>query len=544
MKKLWPVPNKLGIQKTYESIGSKDAFNKIIGDPQNWKEIRDDKALFDSWILPNAVLLFGKRWFDDVKWKNGKTKGLPFSIISSEQRKEAKVLGINVDDLPMSRSVIARVIDTTSKALKQYLEGRWYDGENIKPPGAYITESIKNNMLRDIGAELGYRTRVVPACPGCLIGGRKIVLVYEGLGYYSCPTCRDKLKNLKMLVKNSNDPEEIAEAKKNIEQIKRFEYFQVDVEEKLPTMHIWVKPDELTLDNENVAPKLSANQFNPDDEILDKQRIEILLEEIIIKMSRLNINSFSNFISWCFYMAVANWMANFWKDASLYFFGWTEHERDMTKNEALRFPEQSKKKFTNVIRGQDSSIHQSIFYTWMDILEESMDRITKMRPQVKSLQDLKWFCEPTKFSGGPKSVFKAEVSSKMSISNNSNIKPIKGKIRPRLARILSISAHNKDYTEDVRLLRWHSIHISHESELKPGDVVKVEAIMMPGHCTHAPIQRILRLRSMTLKDIINRIIMEEKTDTRDNSFWEERKIVLEKAKKIVKEQEDARKRTR
>jgi hypothetical protein len=74
----------------------------------------------------------------------------------------------------------------------------------------------------------------------------------------------------------------------------------------------------------------------------------------------------------------------------------------------------------------------------------------------------------------------------------------------------------------------------------PGDVVKVEAIMMPGHCAHAPIQRILRLRSRTFKDLTDRIIMEEKTNTRNNSFWKKRNIELEKAKKIVKEQEDAR----
>jgi hypothetical protein len=145
MKKIWPTPNKLAIQKIYSEIDSIDDFNRVIGNPQNWKEILDNKVLFDSWVLPNAILLFGKRWFDEVKWKNGKTKGLPFPIINMEQRKEAKKLGISIDDLPLSRSIMVRIIETTSKSLKKYLEGQWYDGKNVKPPGAYITESIKNN---------------------------------------------------------------------------------------------------------------------------------------------------------------------------------------------------------------------------------------------------------------------------------------------------------------------------------------------------------------------------------------------------------------
>lgn len=535
MKELWPRPEKLGIPKIYERIESVETFNKVVGNPENWRKILNDEISLNSWILPNAILLFGKRWFDEIKWKTGKTKGLCFPVISDETREEAKKLGVSIDDLPASRSVIARIIEATSKSLKKYLEGRWYDGEDIKQPGAYITESIKNNVIREIGIELGYKSRIVPICPHCFSNGNKVVLVCEGLDFYSCPNCTEKLKNFSILLDN---PDEKENALRQIEKIEKYVYFQPD--KKLPTMHIWVKPDEVILDDEKLSTSnLASGQLSLDDDISNKQKVKILLEETTIKMASLNVDNFSGFISWCFYLAVANWMFDFWKDASLYFFGWKEYERCLTEKEMFRFPEEtSKRKIISVIRGQSGSIHQSIFHIWMNVIEKNMNKIRELRPDIKNIWDFKWFCRPPKFSGGPISVFDAEISSRMSIPNNSDIKQLKGNIKPRMAKILSIRAHNKDYVEDVRLLRWRSIHISPRSELKPKDSVKVEAIMMSGHCTHAPIQRILRLRSSIFKDIINRVIKEEKTGERDIYFWKSRNKKLERARTIIKEREN------
>lgn len=527
MRKLWPEPQKLGIEKECENINNKDGFNEFVGNPKNWQKVLQDDFLYNSWVLPNAILLFGKKWFDNKKWKTRRSRGLPFVIINDEQRKEAKKTGINIDELPVCRSIISKIIETTSKSLTKYLKGEWYDGQNIKPPGAYITESIKNEIFRDVGAEQGYKPKVMVACPGCLLSNKKVALVYEGLGYYSCSVCKNKLKNLEMLVRSLNSCQEKIKFESEIEKIKRFVYFKPDENENLPTMHVWSKPDELVLDNEETKLNLVADQDNIDDEIFNKERIDILLEEIIINMSLLNTNIFSGFISWCFYLAVAKWMMSHTSDAAPYFFDWVKYEG-------------STKDITKVIRGQGGSIHQTIFYKWLDILEKNMDIVSQLKPTIKHLEDFKWFCRPPKFTGGPVSVFKAIISSKMSIPNNSNIVSNKSKFMPRLAKILSISAHNKDYVDDIRLLRWNSIHVCNDSNLVPGDIVEIKAIMMPGHCTHAPIQRILRLRSEVLKDIINRIITEDKTNIRNHEFWKRRKEIFMKAESIVKEIEDVR----
>lgn len=527
MKKTWPNPSSLGMETAY-NIDSEIRFNEVVGNPHNWKRILEDRALYESWILPKAILLFSKPWFDRKKWKNKIQNSLPFPMFTNEQKEEARKLGVSIDETFAGRAAIAKIIEITSKSLRKYLEAKWYNGKDIKPPGAYIIDSIKNGMLRDLGDELGFKMKFVWACPYCLKNNYKVALTFEGLGYYSCPRCKDRLINLKTYLKNLEDGEETENIKKEIKEVEFYTYFNSN-DLELPGINIWHKPDELILNNENVQQPLIANTINIDQEILAKQRVGILLEEIIIKMSKLNINTFSGFISWSFYLAVANWMTNHWHDASSYFFYWTKYKRN-------------NKNITHIIRGQDGGIHQCIFGIWMDILDSYIRRINKMRPKIKEIGDFSWFCRPPKFSGGPNSIFRAQVDSKMSIQNNTQIIQFYGNIKPRMARILSIFRYNKDYIGDVRLLRWHSIHLSHKSKLNPGDEVEVEAIMMSGHCTHAPIQRILRLRSQILKDIINIIISEDESENINSLFWKRRKKVLENAKRIVKEQEYVSKR--
>ncbi len=63
-------------------------------------------------------------------------------------------------------------------------------------------------------------------------------------------------------------------------------------------------------------------------------------------------------------------------------------------------------------------------------------------------------------------------------------------------------------------------------------------LLMPGHPTHAPIQRILRFRRLTLNDFVVRIREEEKTGVHDFVFWTHWKKQVELAKKTLVEEKE------
>jgi hypothetical protein len=66
-----------------------------------------------------------------------------------------------------------------------------------------------------------------------------------------------------------------------------------------------------------------------------------------------------------------------------------------------------------------------------------------------------------------------------------------------------------------------------------GEKVEVSVLLMSGHPTHAPIQRILRLRSSVLRPIVNKIIQEESGEKEFNDFWKFRNVSIQEAYKKV-----------
>lgn len=633
----WPVPKVVQDLGVFAGACTQDGFNKIVGDPNNWPEILYREDLFEQWIVPNAVILFGKHWFDRVKWKNSIHRGVPFPLFSREDKNLASNSGIGLEDTPAGKSVIAKIISKTSYALGVYLQGKWFENsDTIKKPGGYIIDSIKNDLVRDIGADLGFKLKVVPACPYCM-GTRerydkKTPLVDHGSRSYSCNKCSDLCINLDSQLESEKDQDEADKIKHRLASAKKFRRFigvtcvcpsddctgkfvplsSIDVsastwdsldkaafksrinlyrtgsrksfvprnvyafvdppkeiedlplacpycdtrftprsalESKsgfkgqsgkltgLPTISIWNKKSEATLDgnignnsdctNSTFKDNIPDKNINLDDQIIAKQKVNILIGEVAVHMSKLNKNTMSGLLSWYFFEAAIRWMRYFWEDAAGYFFGWNVRERNMTEKEMEIYPGQKKKKVTDVVRGREIAIHQSFFHMWMNVLDHNIENFQNVGSGIRNLGDFKWFCRAPKFSGGPKSTFRSEVDSKKRIANKTNIVEIKSKrFDPRLGVVLSIYKvengvvnYDCNYVSDIKFSEWQVIRMTNECSLNPGDIVRVEALIMPGHPTHSPFQRMMRLRTAVLGPIINRVIAEEKNGERDILFW-------------------------
>jgi hypothetical protein len=128
----------------------------------------------------------------------------------------------------------------------------------------------------------------------------------------------------------------------------------------------------------------------------------------------------------------------------------------------------------------------------------------------------------------------------MKIANNTNVVNLQSqRFSPRIARVLSIYkvVNNKidyeyDYKNDIKFCEWQAIQMG-DCDLNPGDTVRVESLIMPGHTTHAPIQRIIRLRIKVLKPLIERIQREEETAERDSEFWKIWKNKVQRSRKVT-----------
>jgi hypothetical protein len=213
-------------------------------------------------------------------------------------------------------------------------------------------------------------------------------------------------------------------------------------------------------------------------------------------------------LSRCFYLGAADWLARYPEDATAYFLDW-ETERDSEGRPS-----------TKVVRGQQGSVHQTILHAWIARIEMALPALRKAKEgRMRSLRDLKWLCQPPKYKNGPRSVFSAEVGNGLRVPNKSRLGG-SAKNRPRLAWVVSVrDADGADITSHVRDFEWHAVLMDAGSGLAPGDKVTVEALMMPGHHCHAPIQRIIRLRTSVLSPIVERIRREEETGETDPEFW-------------------------
>lgn len=296
----------------------------------------------------------------------------------------------------------------------------------------------------------------------------------------------------------------------------------------LPRMTTWEKK----IVDKSPEIILSGNYTNPDNKIGIEEKANIIIDEIILKMSRLKKQNFSSLLTWYFLYSAMEWVEKYKEDAVNYLFGWEEKQRETTNKEKLLISKENKKQ-TVIVRGKEISIHLSLFNIWMDNLEENISEFNKINSEIKELKDFKWFCCPPKFPNGPVAEFYATLDSqriaKIDFKTNEEIEP-------RIARINNIFKIKNNRAiqieKDINLLSWKSFRVNN---LEPGNIIKAKVLMMPGHMTHAPIQRILRLRSKLLLPIVMKIREEENSNKCDMEFWSNRKKEIEEIKKTIKE---------
>lgn len=629
---VWPTPVKIDNLGLFNNIDSAKEFNKVVGNPENWKFITTD--IYNYWILPNAILLFGKTWFDNMKWKNTIYKNVDFPLFDAEEKSLAIKNRIQLEDTTSGKAIILKIISKVKYALSIYLEGKWLETSTfVKKPGGYIVDSLKNEFIRIIATDLGYKLSTVSACPLCLYNkniSKKTAVLNNGPNKYICPRCEYLSRSLEYSSENPDLLDKIhsinkfrnfigvtcicpsnscygkfiplscvntksmteSEVDKKIMFIESVleklsipknnthflmppeELFNLSIEcpycyikfnlgnavksstgfknssgllTGLPNITIWKKRCVPTLDqniNEDGLSEISqknnivSTYVNPEEDIISKQKVDILIDEVIMKISTLPRDSYSNLLTIHFLEATIIWMYKYYNDAMKYFFIWENKERKLTAKESFLYPDGSVRRKTIVSRGQETSIHQSLFYTWLNILEENIGNLNKLNPKIKELKDLKLFCHEPEFIGGPESTFKSYVDFKLRIPNCADKQSIKKqRFVPRIAKVISlykvrngiISSINR--VDNIKSLEWQCINV--DDSFKKGDEVLVKVLLFPGHTTSGPIQRILRLRTKVFSQIVKRIQDEELTNNRDSDFWQDRKNVVLKAREIT-----------
>jgi len=621
----WPVPQEIQDLGVFADIKDAASFNNIVGNPINWHTILNTTELFEKWILPHAVLHFGKLWFDRVKRRNSISRGISFPLFTEEERSG------NIENTPQGRAKIAKIVEKISVVLRTYLEGKWYSG-NDKNPSGYIIDSLKNEFVREIGTDMGYKFKNVPACPYCLTYKpiAKIPLTNCQHRSYSCDRCKSIADNLELQaesLRKLNNKEELEKILLTQQTRKKFEKFlgitcvcpsddcvghfvplscvnqsrlgrhfnfkgalknfavgkntQILYQPPdsmldfpltcpycgtnftprtalqsasgfggksgfltgLPSIRIWIKQEDVILDShrvyddnsdgESFKDQLAATPQYSDDNIITKQRINILIGEMVLQMSKINKKTVSGLSTWCFLASIITWMAKYNEDANTYFFNCEITEREMTDIEKVKYPGQTKKKITKNTRGQEAAVHQAIFHEWMTVLENNIGGFNKLDSKIRSLKDFGWFCRYPKFSGGPETLFYSTVDDRKRIVNKTPIRERRSKNIPRLARVHAMRKDGNDCSDQIEVVEWQAIKLKSTTDLNPGDKVLIEALVMSNHPTHAPIQRILRLRSVFFKNIINRILTEERTGQSNQEFWQAWKHRVEKAREEV-----------
>lgn len=405
-------------------------------------------------------------------------------------------------------SVFGRFIGTTCVCISDSCPGKFIPVNFIKQDFSFIRQHTRNYKIKGTG--------IFKMPPKELLDSKII-----------CPFCNEEFI--------------IGEAIRQEKGFKNKSGFFTGI----PKTLVWEKKERTTLDNAingdinsiSFKDNLADDQFEPEIDIEKKEKINLLISDIIIKMSRLNKNLISDLTMWHFYSAAIKWMIKHYNDAYKYFFCWEAGERDSTALELSKSPSKKKKRFTDIIRGQEIAIHQSFFYEWMETIDNNISQFTKLDNRIQALSDLKWFCKAPRFPDGPISTLTMVVDEKKEITNTIDYGSVR---KPRFVKIYSILNENetKEYVGDINFIEWHTIKLNDFSELKEGDVVKVKVLLMPGHPTHAPIQRILRFRRLTLNDFVVRIREEEKTGVHDVVFWTHWKKQVEIAKQTLVEERE------
>jgi hypothetical protein len=623
----WPVPRKVIGFEMFDGIGVLSEFEKIISDPKNWKTIVENKDLFNNWVAPHAILLFGKKWFDSVKFKSSLTIGVSFSLFSKEEKQEAMKKGISIEKSVSGRAIITRIVVKTAHSLKKYLGG---DGLGaIRSPKNYIIRALENDVVQKIGKDLGYKQKAVCVCPKCFSEKdnryKRSILLNHGSSIYECSRCTTMANNL-LLQLNKNKlnntyskeeenkyllfkkfsnivgiscvcPNNNCHGKfipinfanidgKELEailigykflfgtQTYKFPHAKLmDVDIKcpfckieftprkaidgksgyknnggfftgIPTTFIWEKVEKMELDipihelekargnSGRMAKDYLVNSYkNVDEDIIIRQKLNLIIGELTLKLFDLQKKNIRELTSWYFYSAVIKWIKKYPRDSYNYFFEWRSDKRELTLSEKQK-GDLGTKNYTKVILGQEVAIHKSLFQVWIDLLEENINDFNTINPKIVSVSDLKWFCREPKFSGGPMSTF-TDVVCDRKITNKS---PIVGPNGTRIAKVYSVykivdgqADKSINYVNSIIYSDWQTIEFG--KDFCDGDVVEIEALMMSGHTTHTPIQRILRLRSLILHDFVVKILEEVETGNTDVSFWKNWKINVDSARK-------------
>lgn len=603
----WPSPVPVSSMTPFDQICDEASFNRIVGDPGLWERLLARKDLYECWVRPQAVLLFGKKWFDGVKWKPTIWHSVPLPLFSDDEKAAARAADMRLEDTDAGRSRIARIISKVEHALDMYLRGGGRaPGGGVKRPGGYITDAVRNHFVRELARDLGYRAVRVPTCPACLSRKaghgrrrRQPPLLELSAGRWSCPDCAEKARNISLhLLKDGSDGGEIRRLKGELRLARLFsdapgvfcvcpgsrchgrlvpmnavrdpgwwstrrgraaaealaaskpmrgsahyrkpEGALSDIPLECPfcgerftpargtalrsgfkrmsgmltgppSVHVWKRMEDRILDRTdphsgaNTRPSmkdsLAAEVPHPADRIALFQKAEIAAGETLLRMASCRPDAVPGILSRCFYAAVLGWIRAFPEDAARYFF---ESGGDETR------------------RGSEAAVHQSVVRLWLQEISRSLPELSraKGKPRMASLEDVPWLCRRPKFPSGPVSSFAAPVGPNLSVPSRSSLKSPSGGHRPRIALLLSVEGPDgADLMEHVSSCEWHLLRISSEAGLSEGDKVRVRALMMPGHHSHAPIKRIMRFRTDIMEPLAQRLRQEEESGERDQAFW-------------------------
>lgn len=627
----WPSPRPVEHMGVLAEAVDEESFNRVVGDPANWRIILDRSDLYHSWVLPQAAVIFGRAWFERVQWKNSIRRGVPFALFDADERRKAKEAGTPLAETTAGRSVVYKIVLRVGHALDVYLAGGGrskVDGR-IKQPGGYIVESIANEFIQDAGSGTGFRLLRVRACPNCLAtkqGRARRSKIRQLLGNtFQCERCADTVRNLDLAIgkhraEGTPVPQGILSERERASRFREFtavacvcpngacrgRFVPIDCVEDsgwwstpegraaretisrmrapkgigrfhdppdqvlgiplccptcgerftpasamaaasgfkgqsgkltgMPSMFVWVKRESQSIDHRSQAKDhlalkdmlADASCADPARRIVAEQHVRILTGELAIHASGISGRTVPAIVSRCFCEAVSDWMLGYPEDASRYLLEWSSGKGD------------ERRTTTKVVKGREAAIHQTILYAWLARISGRMEEIRRTKgSRIRSLEDLKWFCRPPAYSGGPRSSFVATVDEGLRVRNNSRMLPSGGADRPRMAWILSVRRMGRDgrpgpeLVPFMRSCEWQIIAMSRESGLVPGDRVKVAALMMPGHHCHAPIQRIIRLRTSILSGMIERIRSEEAEGGTDAAFWREWQRRAEAARKAT-----------
>lgn len=564
----WPTPIKVSNIGIFNNISNVNNFNKIISNPKNWQAILERYDLYHYWIKPNAILIFGKLWFERVKWKKSIHKMAPFPLFSDDEKLNAKKNNIPLENTNIGKSKISRISLRVEYALEKYLlgGGKTKSGK-VKSPGGYITNSIKNEFIKEIGKDAGYKLTKVNICPLCASSidfKNKIISPLKEIkkDIYFCEKCNAKYNNLK-LISNDNHIQRLFISLEKVTCVCP----SVNCPGKfVPIRSIedeaWWETDKGILADKAIKSLKKVkgiNNFkNPPEELLD---ISLVCPYCNIRFSPRNVlddmsgfkkqsgklTGFPSSYIWkkkeeCIIDASNNsLMANKYKDPlesiinieqmsvlinELFFL--ISNLKD-TKNGIIskcfylavikwikKYPFDASRYFFNynnknrIIKGNDASIHQKFFSFWMHYLSLEIKN-----GNLSSFLDLKWLCHPPKYNSA-KMKFNIELKKNLHISL-ANILD-----KQRIAWILSIKKDDENFAKYIINKDWNSFCLDQRSKLNKGDIVNLTILTMPDHHCHAPLKRISRLRK-NLKPLIDKIKEEEETGNIDLEFWNKRK---------------------